>query len=109
MGRCGLFRLGGAAFVVLAVRLAAAEQAVEFVRDDFAVGLQVVQQCAGLRVAHAARQPVEVGIGRGQQVSLLVIQILDAMFHTAQKGVGGGQRLSLHLADDVAQRGVGVG
>ncbi len=65
-----------------------------------------VAQCVA---AQAARDPVQVAIGAGQQMGLLVVQVLDAVLDAAQEGVAIGQPLGgggLHHAGgtELAQR-----
>ena len=73
-------------------------------RHELAHLAQPVEQLAGVggaRQAQAARDPVQVAVGGGQQVGLLVVEVLDAVLDAAQEGVGLGQpprAVGLHQA-----------
>ena len=76
----------------LARRLAT-EQAVELLGDQLAVGVQLAQKQAAISKAEGLRNPGQVVVARRQHMGLLVVQVLDAVFHTPQKNVGPGQRI----------------
>ena len=79
-----------------------AQQRVKFCRHQFAHFAQTVQQRAGIGLARqgqALRNPAQVFVVARQQVRLLVVEELDAVFHLAQEGVGCAQlvcRVGLH-------------
>ena len=77
-------------------RLAVVQQRVELGGHQLACGAQPLEQLAGVGVAaqvQAACNPAQVIVTRGQQMRLLVIEVLDAMLDAAQEGVGRGQRV----------------
>ena len=49
---------------------------------------QVLHEAAGVRIAHGLGDPQQVVVLRGQNVCLLVVQILDAVFCPTQKDIG---------------------
>jgi hypothetical protein len=57
------------------------------------VAVELVQEGAQVGVTHGARHPRQVVVAGGQQVGLLVVQVLDAVLHPAQEDVGARQRL----------------
>ena len=61
-----------------------------FLRHQLAVGIQLVQKGAAVGVAHGAGNPGQIVVARGQHMGLLVVQVLDAVLHLAQKDVGAG-------------------
>ena len=71
----------------------AAQQGVKFLRHQFAVGVQGVQKTATVGMAHGLGNPGQVVVAGGQDVGLLVVQVLDAVLDLAQEQVGLGQGL----------------
>ena len=93
-GRC----LGAAAAAAAALLfLVAAQQGVEFLRHQLAVGVQLVQKGAAVGVAHGAGNPGQVVVACGQHMGLLVVQVLNAVLHLAQKDVGAGHGVGRFL------------
>ena len=90
-----------------------AEQGVELLRHQFAVLVELVQKAAGIGIAQGAGNPQQIIVACGQHVGLLVVQVLDAVFHLAQEDVGAAQRIGnlgahqigLHQALQGFQRG----
>jgi hypothetical protein len=67
------------------------QQRVKLGGDELAEFAQAGQQLAGLVIAnqaHAACDPGQISVLGGQQVGLLIVQVLDPMFHPAQERVG---------------------
>ena len=81
-----------------------AEQHVELACHHVAVQQQIVQKAAGIGVAQGLRNPQQIGIVGGQDMGLLVVQVLDAVLHAAQKDVGLGQRVGTGVRDEFAPR-----
>ena len=81
-----------------------AQQALELKRYRIAMPLQLRLQGGVVRPTQGLCDPLQVGGLGGQLVGLLVVQILDAVFHLAQKHVGlvqgqrgvGGHQSRLH-------------
>ena len=69
------------------------QQALKFARDHGTVVGQLGLQRGHIGQPQAVRQPQQVGSVGGQHMGLLVVQVLDAVFHPAQKHIGLGQRL----------------
>ena len=90
-GRAACSGLGGAAFVVVALLLIAAEQGVELLRHQFAVLVKLVQKGAAVGKTHGAGNPQQIVVACGQHMGLLVVQVLNAMLNLAQEGIGAAQ------------------
>ena len=74
--------------------LAFAEQRVKLRGHQFTHLAQALQQRTGLRLAGQAQafgDPAQVVVVAGQQVGLLVVQVLDAVLHLAQERIARGQ------------------
>ena len=74
---------------------ALAEQGIKFTGHPFTHFTQAVKQSTTHAVAgqaQAARRPFQIAVLCGQQVGLLVVQVLDAVLNAAQEGVGVAQR-----------------
>ena len=88
-------------FAVLAVAnfafAVAAEQDVELLGHHFAVRVQLTQESTGRGMAQGLGDPGQVVVTRGQHMGLLVIEVLDAVLHLAQKHIGGAQGISRGL------------
>ncbi|KAF5288817.1 hypothetical protein FQR65_LT20891 [Abscondita terminalis] len=82
----------------------AAQQGVELLGDLLAMGVELVQEGTGIGIVHGAGNPVQVVVARGQHMGLLVVQVLDAVFHTAQEDVGLGQGIGDFLAHEAGAR-----
>jgi len=89
----GHARLAVGVFLAAFAGRVAAQQAVEFLRHEFAVRVQLVQKRAGAVKAQRARDPVQVFVLRRQDVGLLIVQVLDAVLDPAQEHVGARQRI----------------
>ncbi|MNS70235.1 hypothetical protein D3C72_1035760 [compost metagenome] len=83
----------GAAALAGAAALGIAQQFVEFLGHQLPMGIELVQEGAFIVVAQGSGHPVQVVVARGQYMGLLVVQVLDAVLHLAQKGVGIGKGL----------------
>jgi hypothetical protein len=87
----------GAAAVARGRRLAFAQQGVEFAGHQLAHLAQAVEQLAGIaavsrgRPGPCWRDPGQVAVAGGQQVRLLVVEVLDAVLDPAQEVVARGQ------------------
>ena len=68
------------------------------------MGVELAQELAATAVAHGLGNPAEVVVAGGQDVGLLVVQVLDAVLHTAQKVIGARHRIGGVLGH---QAGVG--
>ncbi len=68
-----------------------AQQRVKFLRHEFAVAIEFVQQGAAVGQVHGQGNPIQIRVRSWQDVGLLVIQVLDAVFHLAQKNISAGQ------------------
>ena len=68
------------------------------------MGIQLVQKRVAIVVAQRVGNPCQIVIARGQYMGLLVIQVLDAMLHTAQKNIGARQLIGRFLGHE---RGLG--
>jgi len=93
----------GARLAVAALAVAAAvgraEQRVELLGHGLAVGIERVQEGTGVGKAQGAGDPGQVVVAGGQDVGLLVVEVLDAVLHPPQKVVGpgqGGHRVGRH-------------
>ena len=94
------FRRAGARLAAAAFALTlgtAAQQLVKFLRHQLAMGVELLQQQVGRGVAQGLGDPAQVVVLRGQHMGLLVVQVLDAVLHLAQKHIGLGQRLGCGL------------
>ena len=91
-GRYGDVCLGAIAAIAL-LGFVAAQQGVEFLGHQFAMHVQGVQESAAVGVAHRLGDPGQIVVARRQDVGLLVVQVLDAVLHAAQEGVGVRERL----------------
>ena len=69
----------------------AAKQPIEFFGDPFPVQMQGGQQRGAIGQPQGLRDPLQVGLVGGRHMGLLVVQVLDAVLHLAQKHVRLGQ------------------
>ena len=69
----------------------AAKQPVEFFRHPFPVKVQAGQQRGAIGQPQCVRDPLQIGLIGGQHMGLLIVQVLDAVLHLAQKNIGLGQ------------------
>ena len=90
-------RAGLAAVAGLAFLLAAAEQRIEFLRHQFAVRVELVQQGRHAGQAHGGGHPVQVVVLCRQHMGLLIVEVLDAVLDPAQEVIGLGQRFGAGL------------
>ena len=81
----------------LALAAGAAEQGVEFLRDQLAMCVELMQEGAAVGKAHGARDPAEVMVASHQHVGLLVVQVLDAVLDPPQEFVGARQGIGRGL------------
>ena len=65
-----------------------AKQLLEFHGDPFPVHVQRTQKGAGVCQSQGVCNPFEIGVVHGQDVGLLVVQVLDAVLYTAQEDIG---------------------
>ena len=67
--------------------LRTAQQGVKFLRYQFAVAVEFAQEGAAVSKVQGFGNPAQIGIIGGQDMGLLVIQVLDTVLHLAQEVV----------------------
>ena len=108
-GVCGTFALRTSA-------RCAAQERVKLMRHQLAVGVELGQKRTRTWKRHGLCQPSQIRIVRGQHMGLLVVQVLNAVFHLAQKYIGrtqglrggGGHQSRFGQARQGAQRRAGA-
>ena len=83
----------GCATTSLALLLGTTQQSIKLLGYEFAVAVQFMQKGTTVCKSQRQRDPLQVGVGGGQYVGLLVVQVLDAVLHLAQKNIGLRQRV----------------
>ncbi|OYX04179.1 MAG: hypothetical protein B7Z15_17785 [Rhizobiales bacterium 32-66-8] len=70
-----------------------AEQLVKLASDQLAVRVEFAKKLAAIAKAQSRRNPAQVVITGWQHMGLLVIQVLNAVLHAAQKNIGSCHRI----------------
>ncbi|MPM43079.1 hypothetical protein SDC9_89752 [bioreactor metagenome] len=96
-------RAAATAAVALLFLVVTAEQDVELLRHQLAVRVELAQKAAAPH-AHGVADPAQVFVRGGQHMGLLVVQVLDAVLHLAQKNVCSGERLCGFLRHETGAR-----
>ena len=78
----------------------AAQQGVELLCHHFPVRIQVCQKCTRMGITQGLCDPLEVVVPGGQHMGLLVVQVLDTVFHLTQKNIGRAQRMGCDLGHE---------
>ena len=108
-----VFAVLGVAAFAFAV---AAQQGVKLLRHHLTVRIQFAQESAGTGVSQGLCDPGQVIVPGGQHMGLLVVQILDAVLHLAQKYISRAKRVGSGLRHEPSlghtlqsvQRGAGA-
>ena len=66
----------------------ATEQGVKFLGNQLAVRVQLPQETVRICVIHGARNPFQIVVACGQNMGLLIVEVLNAVLNIAQECVG---------------------